>query len=126
MPKSINFLEDDNLKWGNYGFLLVGILYMGHFLYDLNHHYLKIENGTIRKNILYGFGKTIKLSEVYWIKKVAGEYILITDNHKFKISIDLIEENSLMELNKALGAIKLPADKTPFYNQVNGTAEAIN
>ena len=44
-------------RWTDYGYLVIGILYVGHYLYDLKNQYLTIENGTIRKNGLYGFGK---------------------------------------------------------------------
>jgi len=59
-----NILEDENLRWSDYIYLLVGILYIGHYLFDLINQYLIVENGTIRKNLLYGYSKKINLNEI--------------------------------------------------------------
>lgn len=112
-----NLLQDDNLRWPDYGYLLAGILYLGHYLYDLSNQYLTIENGTIQKNVLYGFGNSIKLKEINWIKKFAGDYTLKTETKELKIDTELIEENSLTELNEILEKLNLPSDKTPFSNK---------
>lgn len=54
---TFNVLQDDNLRWSDYGYLAIGILYVGHYQYALKNQYLTIENGIIRKNELYGFRK---------------------------------------------------------------------
>ncbi|MFD2291222.1 hypothetical protein ACFSKN_10000 [Mariniflexile gromovii] len=71
-----NVLQEDNLRWQDYGYLVIGILYVGHYLYDLTNQYLTIENGSIQKNGLYGFRKKVNLNEILWIKKFAGDYTL--------------------------------------------------
>ncbi len=106
-----NILEDENLRWSDYIYLLVGILYIGHYLFDLINQYLIVENGTIRKNLLYGYSKKINLNEINLIKKFAGDYTLKTDTQKLKINTDLIEEKSLAELNEILQKLNLPSDK---------------
>lgn len=113
-----NLIEDNNLRWSDYGYLVIGALYIGHYLYDLTNQYLTIENGTIRKNGLYGFGKKINLNEINWIKKFAGDYILKTETIELTINTDLIEEKSLAELNRILTELNLPTEKTPFANTV--------
>jgi len=113
-----NVLEDDNLRWSDYGYLVIGLLYVGHYLYDLTNQYLTIESGTIRKNGLYGFGKKINLNEINWIKKFAGDYTLKTETKELKINTELIDKNSLTDLNCILEKLNLPADKTPFANTV--------
>jgi len=111
-----NVIEDENLRWMDYVYLIVGILYIGHYVFDFMNQYLTIESGTIRKNPLYGFGKKINLNEINLIKKFAGDYTIKTETQKLKINTELIEENSLAELNEILRKLNLPSDKTPFAN----------
>ena len=114
----LNLTEDDKIRWTDYGYLVAGILYIGHYLYDLTNQYLTIENGTIRKNGLYGFGKRINLNEINWIKKFARDYTLKTHQRELKINTELIDKDSLTELNKILAELNLPPEKTPFANNV--------
>ena len=106
-----NLLEDDNLRWSNYGFLTIGIFYIIHYLYDLINQYLTIENGTIRKNVLYGFGKKINLNEINRIENYAGDYILRTVRKELKINTKFIEQKSLVEFNEILKKLDLPEGK---------------
>ncbi len=113
-----NVWEAKNNRWSDYGYLVIGILYVGHYLFDLTNQYLTIENGTIRKNGLYGFRKKINLNEINWIKKFAGDYTLKTEQKELKINTELIDKDSLTELNKILAELNLPPEKTPFANNV--------
>ncbi len=115
---TVSVVTNDKIRWTDYGYLVIGILYVGHYLYDLANQYLTIENGTIRKNGLYGFGKKIDLSEINWIKKFAGDYTLKTEKKELKINTELIDKDSLTELNKILAGLNLPTEKTPFANRV--------
>ena len=90
------------------------MLYIGHYLYDLTNQYLTIENGTIRKNGLYGLEKKL----INWIKKFVGDYTLKTKKGDLKINTELIDKDSLYELNKILAGLNLPPEKTPFANNV--------
>lgn len=69
----LGLVASDEIPRAYYGSLVVGVLYIGHYIYDLTNQYLTIENGTIRKNGLYGFGKSINLNEITWIKKFDGD-----------------------------------------------------
>jgi len=109
-----NLIEDDDLHWLDYGNLVFGSIYIGHYLFDLMNQYLTIESGTIHKNPLYGYSKDINLSEINHIKMFAGDYTLSTENQKIIINTKLIEENSLNQLNKILEQLTIPSDKTPF------------
>ena len=106
-----SLLEDENLKWTDYGYLVVGTLYLGHYLYDLNNQYLTIENGSIRKNVLYGFENKINVNEINRIEKYAGDYILRTVEKELKINTELIEKKSLVEFNEILKKLNLPEGK---------------
>ena len=114
---TLSLLSDDEIRWTDYGYLVIGFLYVGHYLYDLTIQYLTIENETIRKNGLYGFGKKINLNEIYWIKKYAGDYTLKTEQRELKINTQLIDKTSLTELNTILKELNLPSEKTPFANK---------
>ncbi|CAM4282363.1 hypothetical protein [Gillisia hiemivivida] len=111
-----NILEDNNLRWMDYGYFVIGILYLLHFIYDFKNQYLTIESGTIRKNALYGYRKKINLNEIYLIKKNTGDYILKTENQHLNINPNLIDENSFYTLTNLLGKLNLPSHKTPFSN----------
>ena len=108
-------IDNDSSGWLNYGFLVIGVLYIGHYLFDFSNQYLILENGTIRKNKLYGFGKKINLKEINLIKRFGGDYILKTPTKELTINTDLIEEKSLIELFKILTELNLPSEKTPFF-----------
>ncbi len=113
---TLSIVTDDEIRWTDYGYLVIGMLYIGHYLYDLTNQYLTIENGTIRKNGLYGLGKKLNLDEINWIKKFGEDYTLKTKKKDLKINTELIDKDSLNELNKILAGLKLPAEKTPFAN----------
>ncbi len=100
-----NLIEDDNVRWTDYGYLFVGILYVGNYLYCVINQYLTIENGTIKKNSI--FGKEINLNDITWIKKFAGDYTLKTEKQELKINTELIEKKSLAELNIILEKLNL-------------------
>jgi hypothetical protein len=106
-----SLLEDESLRWTDYGHLVAGILYIGHYLYDLNNQYLTIENGSIRENLLYGFGNKINVNEINRIEKYAGDYIIRTLEKELKINTGLIEEKSLEEFNEILKKLNLPEGK---------------
>uniref|UniRef100_UPI00404AE5D5 hypothetical protein n=1 Tax=Gelidibacter sp. TaxID=2018083 RepID=UPI00404AE5D5 len=89
----------------NYGYIIIGILYFGTYLFENNKHYLTIENGIISKNHL--IPKKINLNEIKRIKKFAGDYILKTDSTELRINTELIEEKSLAELKTVLENLNL-------------------
>jgi hypothetical protein len=89
----------------NYGSLILGVLFFGKYYFMTNRQYLTIENGIISKNQL--IPKKINLNEVKVIKKLSGDYILQTDSAELEIDTELIEENSLSELNALLKNLNL-------------------
>ncbi|MFD0837375.1 hypothetical protein ACFQ0I_16470 [Mariniflexile aquimaris] len=89
----------------NYGYLIMGILFLGTYLFENNKQYLTIENGVISKNNL--IPKKINLNEIKRINKFAGDYILKTDSSELKINTEFIEKKSLAELNTVLEKLNL-------------------
>lgn len=115
---SLGFLlDDDSADWPDFGFMAIGILYIAHYIYDIKRQYLIIENGSIRKNRLYGSGKPIKLDEIIWIKKFSDEYKLETEHKVLQINTELIQKDSLNKLNDTLAQLDLPPDRTPFSEE---------
>jgi hypothetical protein len=109
-----NLIGNFKLNWWDYLYVIAGVLYIGRFVYDFTNQYLIIKNDTIRKNILYGAGKQISLSEVKSIKSFGGEYILKTEQKELRINTDLIDKDSLTELKEILEKLNLPPENTPF------------
>ena len=90
------FSEKNNILF--YLYTPMGFIYL--YLYIKVKYYLTIENNIIKQN--YIFGKKIDLSEIISIEHYAGEYILRTKKRKLKITIDLIEKSSLVDLKGEL------------------------
>ena len=112
----LTFSYDGETRWMDYGYVVIAILYIGQYIYEYRNQYLTIKNGMIRKNGL--FGKKLELEKIVWIKKFAGDYILKTDTRELTINTEWIDEKSILELNKELGKLDLPPEKTPFANTV--------
>ena len=87
-------------NWTDYGWIVISILYLWLYFYQKNYKYLTIENGII--NVNGPFGKKLNLSEIKRIKKFAGDYILKTDKNELTINTQIIDPNSLAELNTEL------------------------
>ena len=86
--------------WTDYAFLIISFLYLGTYFYEKRNQYLTIENGLISVN--QPFGKKIRLTEIKRIKKFAGAYILKTDKVELTINTQMIDPNSLADLNTEL------------------------
>ena len=112
----LNLQYSDNNNWTDYGYLFVALLYWFGYVMEKRNQYLTVDNESIKENS--PFGKKINLSEISWIKKYAGDYILKTNREKMKIHTEIIDENSLAHLNRTLQKLNLPPDKTPFGNRV--------
>tara|TARA_R110002124_G_scaffold171966_2_gene339645 strand:- start:13 stop:402 length:390 start_codon:yes stop_codon:yes gene_type:complete len=95
---SLNYNGEN--RWTDYGYLVFGILYLILYLNQKRNKYLTIENGILKIN--GSFGKKINLNEIKQIKKFAGDYILKSDKKKLTINTQIIDPNSLVELNAEL------------------------
>ncbi len=96
----LGIFTKDNPYWTDYGFLIISILYLGTYFYEKKNQYLTIKKGQILVN--QPFGKKIILAEIKRIKKFAGDYILKTDKKELTINTQIIDPNSLAELNNEL------------------------
>ena len=98
----------------DYVWLTMAGLSMVLFLYDYKNQYLTIVDGMIYR--IPVVGKKIKLKDIVQIKKFAGDYILKTNNKELTINTQLIDKESLNDLNAMLAQLDLPPEKTPFHN----------
>jgi len=87
-------------NWTDYGWIVISLMYLGMYFYQKNYNYLTIENGFIKQN--WPFGKKMNLNEIKRIRHFGGEYILKSELKKMKINIQLINEESLLELKTEL------------------------
>lgn len=108
----LNFNYSGDNSWIDYGFLVIAILYWGSHFYEKNNQYLTVDDASIKKNSIAG--KNIYLSDINWIKKYNGDYILKTDTEELTINTEMVDEKSLIDLNQILSKLDLPAEKTPF------------
>lgn len=96
----LGFLTKDELHWMDFGWIVISLIYICLYLYCRQKKYLSIENGMIKENGL--FGKKMQLTEIKWIRKFAGDYILKSDNRELKINTQIIDPASLANLNAEL------------------------
>lgn len=90
----------ESAYWTDYGYLVISILCLVLYFYQKQNKYLIIENGILKINS--SLGKKINLTEIKRIKKFAGDYILKTDKKELTINTQIIDPNSLGELNTEL------------------------
>lgn len=100
-----SLLTKDSVTWTDFGYLAVGILYIGLYSYEMSNQYLTIDNETIKRNGL--FVKKINLKDIHRIKKLYGHYTLITKTQELKINIEWMDKESKIELERILNQLEL-------------------
>ena len=101
------------MRWTSYAHFTLATLYLALFFVQKKFNYLIIKDGHLHFNSF--FKKKIKLSDITWIKKFPPDYILVTNEKESIINTALIKEDSLVELERILGQLELPPQKTPFH-----------
>lgn len=107
-------INQENVRWTKYFFFILGTIHLITFLFEIRNQYLIIENGILKKNILFGHNKEIHLKDIILITEFGEEYKLITEQTVLKINPELIDNNSYNELILILSELNLPSYKTPF------------
>ena len=95
----------EEMNWTDYGWLVISIAYLSIDFYQKKYKYVSIENGILTVN--GPIGKKLNLTEIKRIKKFAGDYILKTDKKELTINTQIIDPNSLAELNAVLGKLNV-------------------
>ena len=96
----LGIFTKEKTYWTDYGYIVISILYLVLYFYQKQNKYLTIENGILKIN--GSFGKKINLNDVKQIRKFAGDYILKTGEKELTINTQIIDPNSLAELNAEL------------------------
>ncbi len=107
----------DIVHWFEFVWFGLALPYLGQYLYERQNQYLTITQDEIKVNNL--FRKRIKLSDISRIKKFAGDYIIQADGKKLTINTQIVDQDSLNDLNEFLAKLNLPSDKTPFVNDAS-------
>ena len=97
---NVIFFEKEELSSLDYGWIVMSLIYLGIFFYRKKYYYLTIIKDNIRVN--GPLGKELKLTELKRIKKFAGDYIIKTDQKEMTINTQIIDPNSLKELDAEL------------------------
>ena len=97
---NVILFEKEELSSLDYGWIVMYLIYLGIFFYRKKYYYLTIINDNIRVN--GPLGKELKLTEIKRIKKFAGDYIIKTDRKEMTINTQIIDPNSLKELDVEL------------------------
>ena len=98
-------LDNESKGWMKYAWLGISLMYITMYFYEYFNQYLTIENGIIKTNSL--FGKKMNMTEIKQIKRFAGDYILKTDKTEFTINTQIIDPDSLVELNTELEKLNI-------------------
>ncbi len=101
----VGIFEKEELNWIDYGWIVMSFSYLGIFFYQKKYKYITIEDGIIRIN--GPLGKELKLTEIKRIKKFAGDYIIKTDRKEMTINTQIIDSNSLKELDAELEKLEV-------------------
>jgi len=96
----VNMIFNDFNKWSDYIWIAVPLMYIGMYFYEYFNQYLTIYDGIIKESS--PFGKKVYLNEIIEIKKFAGDYILKTTKKELTINTQIIDPNSLSDLNSEL------------------------
>ena len=96
----VKLIFNEELHWIDYGWILISLTYFGTYIYQKKFKYVSIENEIL---IVNGpLGKKLNLTEIKRIKKFAGDYIIKTDKKELTINTQIIDQDSLAELNTEL------------------------
>ena len=89
----------------NYGYLIIGLIYITNYILKSKNQYLTIENGVITLNNF--FPKSLVISNIKRIKKSSRHFILQTEKNEIRIEIKMISKNSLKDLKKIFKKLNL-------------------
>ncbi len=100
-----NLYTDTKILWYDYGYILAGVLYLGTFFWEYRYQYLTFTKDYLKENAL--FGKRILLKDISDVKNVFGDYILKTEHKKLSINMNLVHDDSKVELEAFINSIQL-------------------
>ncbi|SFN49658.1 hypothetical protein SAMN04487989_101829 [Bizionia echini] len=96
-------------RWSNYFYIIIGVIYLGIYVWEFKNQYLTITDSFIKNNSL--FGKKILLQDIIQVKKIFGDYVLKTKHKEFSINMNMVHDHSKAELVTFINSIKLPEEE---------------
>lgn len=94
---SLVFSEQSEMSWFKFAYLFISLLYFFQFFYNLKMQYGTVTADSIEKHELFS-SKEIEWKNLITLKKVAGDYKLYSADKKMTINPDLIDKDSLSDL----------------------------
>ncbi len=105
----LSFIYKENLFWTDYGYLVIGTIYLGKYFYDKKNAYFVLGNDEIVINNF--LKKTIKISDIKQIKKFAGDYIIKLKNDKeYTIYAQVIQKEAIQNFNLEIEKLALQVE----------------
>jgi len=98
------FIDNTTNIW-SYGWMALGALYIGTFIWERRKQYITLTENSIKKNKLKSI--EIELKNIVRIQKFANDVKIFSENKKIVINTNLITEESKTDLDKFLQTIDL-------------------
>jgi hypothetical protein len=103
------FFEKRVTLW-DYGYLLIGLCYIGLYFYNKQYQYLEIKNNIITKNFIPK--RHFNLNSLSRVDRKFGDIKLYSEKQKtLLINPQIIDEDSLKALNEVLNAFETKTTK---------------
>ena len=88
-----------------YGYLTIGIVFIGIYVYKKTFHYATINNGVLTKHNFTP--KRIQLDQIIDVHYFAGKYTFKTEKSEISINTMEIDEKSIEDLKKIIHQINI-------------------
>ncbi|HLS29502.1 MAG TPA: hypothetical protein VK021_01455 [Flavobacteriaceae bacterium] len=92
---------NESIHWTQYGYLVIGLIYLGMYFYTKNKPYLHFENNVLKVHSNLKT-KTINLNEIESARKFGGDYKFRYEGKEIVINTQLLDPLSLDKLDKEL------------------------
>lgn len=96
------YITKEDFYWMDFGWAVISAVYLIIYYYQTKNQYITIENDVLRIKNLFKKDSTLNLKELTSVKNFAGDYIFQTPNKKLTVNTQIIDEESLKDLNEAL------------------------
>ena len=92
--------------------LLLGLLMIGTYFFEMKYQYLSIKNDVLTKNNL--IKKTVQLDKIEQVQTFPGRIKLASSEKNLSINTSIIDKESINDLYRVLGSLELEPQKNPF------------
>lgn len=103
-------VKNDPTSFIKYGYILMGLLCLGTWIFERMNQYLLISDGVLTKNKVRP--TSMCLSEVNRIVEGHGNITLYSQKDRLRINTGLLDKRSLKDLHRVLDNLELGAEET--------------